>query len=339
FVQIEKMPITANGKVDRKALPMPKTGAIRSEYIPPANEFEEKLVQIWAKVLGIEKEKISTRQNFFEMGGTSLNVISQLSLINKEFGIAVTADQIYHTPTIQAIARSLQSKKYVDEPVILLNRPVPKKFFCFPPGVGFGIAYQALANIITDYSFYSFNFIENENRVNEYIEIMTKLQPGGPFILFGWSAAGKLIFKVAAALENRGGEVSDIILADCFWDKNELNENEEGGENKFMLNLEKQMDEYGIGYLKEKVRKKNKLYYEYLRDLNQLDAIHANVHLIISEESQNRVSLDRNCWHELSKTVITYNGFGKHNLMFNEGPLEKNAELIKKILNKIDPGQ
>ncbi|MCU0289077.1 MAG: amino acid adenylation domain-containing protein, partial [Acidobacteria bacterium] len=87
FIQMEKIPLTANGKIDRKALPNLTTGALSNEYIPPANEFENKLTQIWAKVLGIEEGKISTHQNFFEIGGTSLNLIKQLSLIHKEFGI------------------------------------------------------------------------------------------------------------------------------------------------------------------------------------------------------------------------------------------------------------
>ena len=102
---------------------------------------------------------------------------------------------------------------------VLLNQPGQKKLFFFPPAAGFGLAYQGLANIMNDYSIYSFNFIENENRLHEYVEIITNIQPTGPYILFGWSAAGKLIFKVVGALENRGFEVSDIILFDCFWKK------------------------------------------------------------------------------------------------------------------------
>jgi amino acid adenylation domain-containing protein len=337
FVPMEKFPLTANGKVDIKALPMPKTGTISNEYIPPANEFEEKLVQIWTKVLGIEKEKISTNYNFFEIGGTSLNLIRQLSLIHKEFDIEIAADQIYHSPTIEQIAKSIQSNIYVDTPVILLNKPAQKKFFCFPPGVGFGIAYQGLANIINDYAMYSFNFIENKNRLPEYVQAITNLQPTGPYILFGWSAAGKLIFKVAETLEKQGFEVSDIILADSFLDKNELNPIESGAleknRNDFISHIEKQMDLYGIGFLKEKVRQKNQSYFEYLQNLDLYKAIHANVHVILSRESQDNTSVDKECWNTLTtKPVQVHNGFGNHELMFNKEYLEKNAEVIRKIL-------
>ncbi|HLP61102.1 MAG TPA: amino acid adenylation domain-containing protein, partial [Candidatus Deferrimicrobium sp.] len=339
FVRVEKIPLTPNGKLDRKALPLPEVEEISSEYTPPGNESEEKLAQIWATVLGTEKEKISTRQNFFEMGGTSLDLIRQLSLIHKEFGIEVTANQIYHNPTIQAIAKSIESNKYVDEPVMLLNQPAPKKIFCFPPGIGFGIAYQALAKIINDYSLYSFNFIEDENRLEQYAEIITNLQPTAPYILFGWSAAGKLIFEVAAVLENRGFEVSDIILADSFLDKVEIkNEGEQKKEYENYINgikfLEKQMDEYGIGYLKAKVLEKNTKYLEYIRGLNKFAVIHANLHLLFSEELQADETIERDCWNEFTtKKIMIYNGFGNHNFMFDGESLEKNAELIKKILD------
>ncbi|HLP46047.1 MAG TPA: amino acid adenylation domain-containing protein, partial [Candidatus Kapabacteria bacterium] len=339
FVRLEKIPLTANGKLDRKALPLPEVEEISSEYTPPANEVEEKLTQIWATVLGIEKEKISTRQNFFEMGGTSLNLIRQLSLIHKEFGIEVTANQIYHNPTIQAIAKSIESNKYVDEPVMLLNRLAPGKVFCFPPGIGFGIAYQALAKIINDYSLYSFNFIEDENRLEQYVENITNLQPTGPYILFGWSAAGKLIFEVAGVLENRGFAVSDIILADSLLDKVEIkNEGEQAKDYENYLKgikfVEKQMDEYGIGYLKAKVLQKNTRYLEHIRGLNKFEVIHTNLHLIFSEELQTDVTIDRDCWNEFTaKKVIIYNGFGSHNFMFDGESLEKNAVLIKKILD------
>ncbi|MCU0290188.1 MAG: amino acid adenylation domain-containing protein, partial [Acidobacteria bacterium] len=72
FIPVEKIPLTANGKVDRKALP--ETGIKRSnEYEAPANEIEDKLIVIWSEVLAIEKDKIGRNDNFFQLGGHSLN--------------------------------------------------------------------------------------------------------------------------------------------------------------------------------------------------------------------------------------------------------------------------
>jgi thioesterase domain-containing protein len=224
----------------------------------------------------------------------------------------------------------------------LLNQPAQKKIFCFPPGGGLGIAYQLLANIINDYSFYSFNFIENEDRLTKYVEIITNIQETGPYMLFGWSAAGKLIFEVAGALESQGFEVSDVILVDCFVNKRELKDisdetkENKNGLNEFIDNIEKHMDEYGIGYFKEKVRQRVKLYSEYLWNSNQIDVIHANIHLIISETAQNEAK-DCHCWEKLTtKKNVIYNGFGEHKLMFSKGPVEKNAKIIRKILRHIE---
>ncbi|MCU0287155.1 MAG: amino acid adenylation domain-containing protein, partial [Acidobacteria bacterium] len=343
FVQVEKIPLTPNGKIDRRALPLPEAGSMGSENIPPSNEIEEKLTQIWANILDIEKEKISTHRNFFELGGTSMSLIRQISLINKEFGYEISVNQIYQNPTILEIAKCIQSKKYVDEPIVLLNQPKQKKLFFFPPGGGFGIPYQPLANILTDYSIYSFNFIENENRLHEYVEIITTIQKTGPYILAGWSAPGELIFKVVKAMETRGFEVSDIILFDCFRHKKEIKEGNydakgfEDGLNEFISNIENEMDKAGIGYLKEKVRKKTKMYLEYLHHLNKFEGIHSNVHLIIAERIPGDLVMDHSCWDELTdKPVMIHNGFGRHDRMFSKGPVEKNAELLKKILDRID---
>ncbi|HLP62380.1 MAG TPA: hypothetical protein VK186_26300, partial [Candidatus Deferrimicrobium sp.] len=136
-----------------------------------------------------------------------------------------------------------------------------------------------------------------------------------------------------------GFAVSDIILADSLLDKVEIkNEGEQAKDYENYLKgikfVEKQMDEYGIGYLKAKVLQKNTRYLEHIRGLNKFEVIHTNLHLIFSEELQTDVTIDRDCWNEFTaKKVIIYNGFGSHNFMFDGESLEKNAVLIKKILD------
>jgi thioesterase domain-containing protein len=84
-----------------------------------------------------------------------------------------------------------------------------------------------------------------------------------------------------------------------------------------------------------KVRKKVEKYSNYLRNTSTLQVIQANVHLILSEDTQNNSEADIRCWDQLTtKPVLIYNGFGSHRSMFSPGPLEKNVDLIKKILDK-----
>jgi acyl carrier protein len=103
FVSMDKLPINANGKIDRKALPLPQYDR-DNNYVAPANEIERKLVAIWSDVLAIPNERISTNASFFDIGGHSLNATIVLSRITKEFNIKISFVELLRTPTIQNTA-------------------------------------------------------------------------------------------------------------------------------------------------------------------------------------------------------------------------------------------
>jgi tyrocidine synthetase III len=103
MVPIKQLPLTPNGKVDRKSLPAPGT-PIEDVHILPTNETEEKLTHIWAAVLGIENEKISTNANFFQLGGHSLKAGALTSKVHREFGIITPLVEVFQNPTIKGFA-------------------------------------------------------------------------------------------------------------------------------------------------------------------------------------------------------------------------------------------
>ncbi|PEU19965.1 non-ribosomal peptide synthetase, partial [Bacillus wiedmannii] len=110
FVRLDKMPLTANGKVDRKALPEPNLSVIVGvEYEAPRNEVEEKLVSIWKDILGVEK--IGINHHFFEIGGHSLKATMMISRIHKELMVEMPLRQIFQTPTIKGIGEFINSTK------------------------------------------------------------------------------------------------------------------------------------------------------------------------------------------------------------------------------------
>jgi len=109
FVRLEKIPLTSNGKVDRRALPEPEI--VVKEYIAPRNKIEERLVEIWSEVLGIDKEKISVDANFFELGGHSLKATILMSKIHKAFDIKIGIAEVFKSPTIEGIVILLKSSK------------------------------------------------------------------------------------------------------------------------------------------------------------------------------------------------------------------------------------
>ncbi|NIM15274.1 MAG: amino acid adenylation domain-containing protein, partial [Candidatus Aminicenantes bacterium] len=104
FVTLDKIPLTANGKVDRKSLPEPGLEG-RSEYIAPRDEVEKKLVEIWKGVLGLgDDTSIGIEDNFFDLGGHSLKATILAAKIYREFQVRITLGQIFQTPTIRGIS-------------------------------------------------------------------------------------------------------------------------------------------------------------------------------------------------------------------------------------------
>ncbi|MCK4261229.1 MAG: amino acid adenylation domain-containing protein, partial [Halanaerobiales bacterium] len=107
FMQIDKIPYTNNGKVDRKVLPEPD-GSVQTgvEYVAPTNKIEQKLVEIWQEVLRVEH--LGLNHNFFEVGGHSLKATVLVSKIHKKLNVEVPLGEIFKKPTIKELAEYIQ---------------------------------------------------------------------------------------------------------------------------------------------------------------------------------------------------------------------------------------
>ena len=103
FVPINKIPLTPNGKIDRKALPAPEA-KVYDEYIPPVNEIEKSLALIWSDVLGRKEELIGINDNFFQLGGHSLKIIRLISKIQDELGVKISIAEVFKRNTIRALS-------------------------------------------------------------------------------------------------------------------------------------------------------------------------------------------------------------------------------------------
>jgi len=108
FVTIDKIPLTPNGKVDRKALPQPDASAFGSEaeYVAPRSDDEKKLAGIYAEVLKLEK--VGVTSNFFDLGGHSLLATQLVSRIRDAFDMDIPLRNIFEFPTIAALAERLE---------------------------------------------------------------------------------------------------------------------------------------------------------------------------------------------------------------------------------------
>src|ERR1043165_2067957 len=110
FVSLEQLPLTVNGKVDRKALPAAELSAVREEYVGPRNAVEEELCRIWTEVLKVER--VGIEDNFFELGGDSILSI-QIIARAAQAGLQLTPRQLFEQQTIRALAEVVGSREGV----------------------------------------------------------------------------------------------------------------------------------------------------------------------------------------------------------------------------------
>ncbi|MCK4258431.1 MAG: non-ribosomal peptide synthase/polyketide synthase [Halanaerobiales bacterium] len=113
FIQVEKMPLTSNGKFNRKALPEPVEVLEESEtYIAPINEQEENLAQIWCEVLGMDQ--VGREDDFFELGGHSLKATRLVSRISKEFNVSFLLRDVFKYPILWKQVEYIKKAQKVD---------------------------------------------------------------------------------------------------------------------------------------------------------------------------------------------------------------------------------
>jgi amino acid adenylation domain-containing protein len=105
FVQIERLPLSPNGKVDIRALPGPEAGAVGMNYTAPRNKTEEILAAIWSGVLAVEKEIIGIDDDFFELGGNSLNATITAAKIHRSLKVKVPLTEMFKAPRIRALSQ------------------------------------------------------------------------------------------------------------------------------------------------------------------------------------------------------------------------------------------
>ncbi|MGP3363030.1 phosphopantetheine-binding protein, partial [Escherichia coli] len=135
------MPLTPNGKVDRKALPMP-TWQASNTYEPPRNQLEEMLTSLWAETLGLTL--VGIRDNFFEIGGDSISATRILNHIQKNLSIEVPLGVLFKASTIADLSDYLSKSEDWDPLISML--PIKSSgseppLFCIHPALGLSWGY------------------------------------------------------------------------------------------------------------------------------------------------------------------------------------------------------
>jgi amino acid adenylation domain-containing protein len=124
FVLLDEVPLSANGKVDLKALPTPQFESADCEFAPPQTETEIKIAKIWKTVLQIshdDQDTIGIDDNFFDRGGNSLSLMQIVSQIQQEYSVEMSIATFFNQPTIRQQAIWVKAQQSSQEPVILSN--------------------------------------------------------------------------------------------------------------------------------------------------------------------------------------------------------------------------
>ncbi|NPV92850.1 MAG: amino acid adenylation domain-containing protein [Firmicutes bacterium] len=227
FIQIDAIPLNSNGKADRRALPLPgRVDIHRYNYDPPISRDELKLAEIWEQLLGVHE--IGINENFFDLGGDSLDAITLVTAINSEFEVEFLFNDVYEFPTVKnQIARISELRELGDQSsyrnIVPLHRgTTDNHVFLAHAGSGDANVYYKLCQRLFDNENYQgIRYLqEGEGPRNTsiadlaafYLDQVFEIQPKGPYVLAGWCLGGTIAYEMVRQLEETGREVSSLTL-------------------------------------------------------------------------------------------------------------------------------
>jgi amino acid adenylation domain-containing protein len=229
LVEMQQLPLTANGKLDKKALlAIELSRASEHKYVAPRNELESRMAEIWQDLLGIKS--IGVKDNFFELGGHSLNILRLVSVIRKKMEMEVTINDVFIYPTIAGlIGNFIEKIKNPSLPAANIKYLVPIKtagnkvpLYIMAGGGGTALKFRAFAELLPDQPVYVLQPPTDAKELKEFpttveeiaavfIEEILIKNPNGPFALSGHCLGGIIAFEMATQLKERGKNV--ILLA------------------------------------------------------------------------------------------------------------------------------
>ena len=341
FVALESLPRSANGKIARSLLPAP-TGLAPITVVGPApvDDLEVALLDIWQQVLARD---LSTTDNFFEAGGSSLKALKMVSQVQQHMGRELPLLLVYRSPTVRALAEYLRHAQTLnlmtlEQPYLLVNPTVEAAtrpaLFIFPPAMGYALSYQLLGHHLPDYALYSFNFLEDESSLAFYVDTVQRLQPVGPLVLLGHSAGGFMAFHLAKALERAGRTVGAVIVLDAYRGGKAGAAHDEAtvrkGVDDYVRHKHPDFQAYFFAheYLREKTHRQVVSYFRFLHQAEDGQPMQAPLHLLKAEGNYQRPAT----WAASTRAgCVEHHAHGSHSQMTFEPWVMGNATIIEGI--------
>ena len=227
FIFLDQLPLTGNGKIDRKSLPSPSavSGVQERGFVAPRSETEQNLAALWQELLNVED--ISINSDFFELGGQSFLAMRMMARIAKTYKRNLPLATLFTHASIEKLARLLDTQDESSwSPLVPIQAEgLGAPLFMVHPVGGNVLCYQALAQQMKlDRPIYGLQargleegqvpHANLEDMAREYIEAIRAHQPRGPYTIGGWSLGGVVAFEIAQQLSALGEEVSQVVIID-----------------------------------------------------------------------------------------------------------------------------
>lgn len=231
LMQLADLPLSANGKLDRKALPLPTLGGERSGR-PPEPGMETLVAAAFSQLLGCEVNDIDA--DFFALGGHSLLAMRLAAQLSRQLARQVTPGQVMVASTVGKLSALLaadlsdeQAQRLGLDTLLPLRESDGPTLFCFHPASGFAWQFSVLARYLSPR--WSITGIQSprpqgpmasaaslDEVCEHHLQTLLAQQPHGPYYLFGYSLGGTLAQGIAARLRQRGEAVVFLGLLDTW---------------------------------------------------------------------------------------------------------------------------
>jgi enterobactin synthetase component F len=230
LLQLSALPLSANGKLDRKALPLPEL-AVKTPGRAPESDAEQAIAAAFSTLLGCEINDIEA--DFFALGGHSLLAMRLAASLSRHFARQVTPGQVMVASTVGKLSALLtgdmsdeQAQRLGYETLLPLRESHGPTLFCFHPASGFAWQFSVLARYLNPR--WSITGIQSprpgpmeqcatlDEVIEHHLATLRAQQPHGPYYLFGYSLGGTLAQGIAARLRGQGEDVAFLGLLDTW---------------------------------------------------------------------------------------------------------------------------
>jgi amino acid adenylation domain-containing protein len=226
FVELESLPATPNGKLDRAALPAPEHGGAHLQADEPRDYLEVQLIQLWEEVLGVEM--VGATQSFFDLGGSSLLALPLFARINRLLRCDLPVSTLFAGATVRQMAEAIREQQRAEpetsSPVVPLQPggSLPPLFVIHASDRGVMGYVNLVRHLGHEQRVYGVTDVGDDlgrplaQIAADNVRAVRAVQPEGPYHLAGWSFGAYVAFEMASQLEQQGQEVGFVGLLDSM---------------------------------------------------------------------------------------------------------------------------